>query len=58
MKVHELIELLQNMPHDREVEVNDNKGGKVYAVDSVTEYCPNKDLWPDDVPSVVIQVNT
>ena len=57
MRVSRLIELLQKMPQDLEVEVNDNRGGEVYEINNVTHYIPNIDLWPDDVPSVIIQVN-
>lgn len=60
MKVSELIAILQKMPQDIEVIVNDNGGGEVYSIngeDDITHYVPNTDLWPDDVQSVVIQVN-
>lgn len=61
MKVSELIAILQEMPQDIEIIVNDNAGGEVYSIndaDDITHYVPNTDLWPDDVPQVVIQVNT
>jgi len=57
MKVSELIEILQALPQDLEVEVNDNNGGEVYAIEEVTHYKPNLDLWPDDAETVVLQVN-
>lgn len=57
MKVSELVTLLQAMPQDLEVEVNDNNNGEVYPVKDISHYVPNIDLWPNDVPSVVIQVN-
>jgi hypothetical protein len=61
MKVSKLIALLQKMPQDIDVEVNDNKGGRTFTIDGeddVTHYIPNTDLWHDDVPLVIIQVNT
>lgn len=58
MKVAALIAELQKLPQDLEVEINDNKGGEVHAIEEVTHYVPNTDIWPDDVPSVVIQVNS
>lgn len=57
MKVSALIAILQKMPQDLEVEVNDNGGGEVYAIEDITHYVPNNDLWPDDEPAVIIQVN-
>jgi hypothetical protein len=57
MKVSELIAILQTMPQDVVVEVNDNNGGEVYGIHSVDHFTPNTDLWPDDYESVVIQVN-
>jgi hypothetical protein len=58
MKVSELIAFLQTMPQDLEVEVNDSKGGEVHLIEEVFHYVPNTDLWPDDAPSVVIEVNS
>jgi len=58
MKPPELIAILQKMPQDIDVEVNDNKGGEVYAIEDVTLFVPNTDLWPDDHSAVIIQVNT
>ena len=57
MKVCDVIKLLQTMPQDLELEVNDNNGGEVYSIEEITLYVPNTDLWPDDVAAVVIQVN-
>lgn len=57
MKPPELIAILQKMPQDIDVEVNDNNGGEVYAIEKVTLYVPT-DLWPDDKAAVIIQVNT
>ena len=58
MKVSEAIKLLQTMPQDIELEVNDNNGGEVYPIEEITLYIPNTDLWPDDVAAVILQVNT
>lgn len=61
MKVSKLIALLQKMPQDIDVEVNDNNGGRVFSIDGeddVMHYIPNTDLWPNDVPLVIIHVNT
>jgi len=58
MKVSELIAILQELPQDIVVEVNDIRGGEVYSVVEVHHYVPNIDLWPDDVQSVVLQVNS
>ena len=53
MTVAELIKQLQALPQDIQVEVNDNNGGEVFAIDQVdyfaaTEYDPEL---------VIIQVN-
>ncbi len=58
MKPPELIAILQKMPQDIDVEVNDCNGGEVYSIEDVTLYIPNTDLWPDDKAAVIIQVNT
>ncbi len=53
MKVSELITILSTMQPDVDIEVNDNNGGEVYAIDQV-------DFFPatDGDPSIVmIQVN-
>lgn len=52
MKKSELIKILQDMPGDPEVEVNDNRGGEVYPIDQV-------DYFEEDANSeaIVIQVN-
>jgi thiamine pyrophosphate-dependent acetolactate synthase large subunit-like protein len=52
MNVKELIELLQKQPPDAKVIVNDNNGGNVHDVDSVSFF-----NYPGDGPEVVIQVN-
>lgn len=57
MKVSKLIKLLQKMPQDLKVVVNDERGGEVHDIDDVHHYVPNTDLWPDDVQEVVITVN-
>lgn len=51
MKVGDLIKLLQDLPPDIDVEVNDNLGGEVYSVDDVSYF---DDMSP---PLVIIQVN-
>jgi hypothetical protein len=53
----QLIALLKDLPDNVEVEVNDNRGGEVYAIEDVTLYTPNLDLWPDDKPAIILQVN-
>ena len=58
MKVSELIAILKDLPQDIEVEVNYIRSGEVYSVTEVHHYIPNKDLWPDDNESVVLQVNS
>jgi hypothetical protein len=55
MTVAELIKILQTMPQDWAVEVNDNLGGDVHQIDSI-------DMFPaieeeDGYAVVVIQVN-
>lgn len=53
MLVSELIALLQSMPQDVAVEVNDNAGGQIIEIDSV-------DFFPADgtyTEVVVIQAN-
>ena len=52
MKVSELITLLQKMPQDVEVEVNDNNGGQVWPIESVDDFS-------DDIDGacVIIQIN-
>lgn len=57
MKVSQLVDILKGMPQDIEVEINDNNGGEVYAIEGVDHYVPNLDLWPDDIQAVIIQVN-
>ena len=57
MKVSELIELLQQMPQNSEVEVNDNDGCNVFPIHSVDNFpVPDPD-YPEEYPVVVIQVN-
>jgi hypothetical protein len=53
MKVKELIELLQKMPQEADVEVNDNNGGEVYIINQVN-YFPADDI---DTEVAMIQVN-
>ena len=54
MTVAELIEVLKTMPQGAEVEVNDNHGGNVFAIDQV-DYFEAEDEFTE---VVVIQVNT
>lgn len=59
MTVAELIEILKTMPQDYPVEVNDNGNGNVFAIEQVDCFLP-EDMdpdYPDDEPSVVLQVN-
>ncbi len=54
MTVAELIAILQTMPQDLPVEINDNMGGQIIYIDSVEEF----DLdGEDDYPVVIIQAN-
>jgi hypothetical protein len=55
MTVAELVAKLQRMPQEWQVEVNDNRGGNVFEIDSI-------DMFPvlekeDGYAVVVIQVN-
>lgn len=52
MKVRELMEILSQLPQDVEVEVNDNNGGEVYAIDSIDHFKKGR-----DPALVIIQVN-
>ena len=52
--VSELIELLQKLPQDVLVEVNDNRNGNIFGIDSVDYF---GDLGPDDPAMVILQVN-
>jgi hypothetical protein len=58
MTVSELIAILQTMPQDMTVEVNDNRNGDVHFIDSIDCFTA-EDFGPDDdnQPCVVIQVN-
>lgn len=67
MTVAELIAILQTMPQDYNVEINDNQGGNafprenvnffpIYTVDCFGPEDMDPD-FPDSIPSVVIQVN-
>lgn len=53
MKRDELIALLQTMPEDVDVEVNDNNGGEVYLIDQVDYFTADG----YDGARIVIQVN-
>ena len=53
MTVAELIEILQQMPQDVQVEVNDNNGGVVFGIEEVNHF--EECEWDDEI--VMIQVN-
>jgi hypothetical protein len=56
--VAELIAQLQTMPQDIAVQVNDNRGGEVYDLDSVDLFDEGSiALEPEDEPVVILQVN-
>lgn len=54
MTVRELMALLATMPQDVEVEVNDQRGGEVYAV----EHCFLAPADRYDPEAVIIAVNS
>jgi hypothetical protein len=58
MTVAELIAILQTMPQDLPVEINDNEGGEILQIDSVDHFGWH-DLEPGsgDQPVVMIQAN-
>ena len=53
MKVSELITLLQALPKNAIVQVNDNMGGEIYDIECVDHF----DADEYDPESVVLQVN-
>lgn len=53
MTVAELIAELQKLPQHIQVEVNDNNGGEVFAIDQVDYF----DATDGDPEIVIIQVN-
>jgi hypothetical protein len=53
MKVHELITLMQAMPQNVDIEVNDNGNGEVYVIDDIDHF----GATPYDSECVIIQVN-
>jgi hypothetical protein len=53
MTVADLIAELQKLPQDIQVEVNDNNGGEVFAIDQVDHF----DATDYDPEIVIIQVN-
>ena len=55
MTVAELIAILQTMPPDLEVEVNNN-GREIFAIEQV-DYFSEEELDGEFEPSVMIQVN-
>ena len=56
MTVAELIAILQTMPQDLEVEVNNNNGREIFAIEQV-DYFSEEELDGEFEPSVIIQVN-
>ena len=56
MTVAELIAILQTMPQDFPIEVNDNNGGQIYPIEQVDCFTELDDEL-GDYPVVVIQVN-
>lgn len=52
MKAHDLAKLLLSMPND-EVEVNDNNGGEIYAIDYVDHF----EAASEYPAQIMIQVN-
>ena len=57
MTVAELITVLQTMPQDAPVAVNDNHGGIWHpTVEGVDHFA--EDWWEDEPEVVVLQVNT
>ena len=55
MTVAELIAILQTMPPDLEVEVNNN-GREIFAIEQV-DYFSEEELDGEFEPSVMIQIN-
>ena len=55
MTVAELITILQTMPQDLEVEVN-NDGREIFAIEQV-DYFSEEELDGEFEPSVMIQIN-
>ena len=55
MTVAELIAILQTMPQDLEVEVNNN-GREIFAIEQV-DYFSEEELDGEFEPSVMIQIN-
>lgn len=53
MTVAELIKQLQALPQDIQVEVNDNNGGEVFAIDQVDHF----EATDYDPQIVILQVN-
>jgi hypothetical protein len=56
MTVAELIAILQTMPQDLEVEVNNNDGREIFAIEQV-DYFSEEELDGEFEPSVMIQIN-
>ena len=52
MTVAELIAILQTMPQDLPIEINDNEGGQIIYIDSVDSFPED-----EDYPVVMIQAN-
>lgn len=53
MTVAELISILQTMPQDVQVEVNDNYGGEIFVIEQVDHF----EATEEDDEIVIIQVN-
>ena len=56
MKVRDLIAILQTMPQDLYVEINDEGNGNVFPVVYAFHYQPSN-ISTDDLESVVLGVN-
>ena len=57
MTVAELIAILQTMPQDLPIEINDNMGGQIIYIDSVDLFDEIDPEFPEDYPVVMIQAN-
>lgn len=58
MTVSELIAILQTMPKNLPVKINDNRGGEIYSLEDVDCFTA-ADFEPEDnaEPCVLLQVN-
>ena len=61
MTVAELITILQPMPQDLPIEINDNMGGQIIYIDCVQHFGPDdidaEAAADGDYPVVIIQAN-